>query len=163
MCSCPGFWGRYRMLAGLWELVRSGESWRYGFRIRLRKRAAWGRFSLPARARRHASARRALKRRVSFFEWQTESLKRPADAGRRDRNAVSVLKELLVLFESEVGVCPKLGRQSVFQNHAFSGRRTRARSWRNLPSFSAPLEPAFDGGHRDAKDPRNIPSWHPAI
>ena len=151
------------MLAGLWELARSGESWKCGFRIRPQKRVALDRFALPARASAFAPLRRALKRRVSFFEWQTESLKRPADAGRRDRNAVSVLKELLVLFESEVGVGPKLGRQSFFQSHALPGRRTRARSWLNLPGFSAPFEPAFDGGHRDAKDLRDLPSWHPAI
>ena len=33
----------------------------------------------------------------------------------------------------------------------------------HLPGFSAPLEPAFDGRHRDAEDLGNLPSWHPAI
>lgn len=98
------------MLADLWELARSGESWKYGFRIRPQKPVVLGRCDLPARARPHAPARRALKRRVSFFEWQTKPLKRSADAGRRDRNAISVLKELAVLFESEVGIGIKLGR-----------------------------------------------------
>ena len=154
------------MLAGLWELARSGESWKCGFRIRPQKRVALDRFArLPACASAFAPLRRALtlKRRGSFFEWQTESLKSTADAGRRDRNAVSVLKELLVLFESEVGVGPKLGRQGLLKSHALPGRRTGARSWRNLPCFSAPLEPAFDGRHRDAKDLRDLPSWHPTI
>jgi hypothetical protein len=81
-----------------------------GYHIRLQKRAASGRFALPARARWLAPARRALKRRVSFFEWQIESLESSADAGRRHRNAVALFEELLVLFEGEVGVGIKLGR-----------------------------------------------------
>ena len=98
------------MLAGLWELARSGESWKCGFRIRPQKRVALDRFALPARPSAFAPLRRALKRRVSFFEWQTESLKRPADAGRRDRNAVTLFEELAVLFEGEIGVGTHLRR-----------------------------------------------------
>jgi hypothetical protein len=64
----------------------------YGFRIRPQKPAALGRFALPARASTLVPARRALKRRVSFFEWQTKPLKGPADAGGRHRDAVSLFE-----------------------------------------------------------------------
>ena len=103
---------------------------------------------------------------MSFFERQTEPLKRPADTGGGHRYAIGLFEEFAVLFEGEVRVGRQLGRQSLLKRRTLLGRRRRRRRRRRtrirfglhlLPGLAAALEPTFYVDATDTpKTPRRV-------